>query len=336
MSTEEIISFSDIDELIFKGTGKVEVSADGTIKNAFSCEKERSALVVNCGEDDGSGVVISNFGSVTNFASGGSFVGQRNIVVGSGGGRGFSMSNGVVSWGDETSVKKRSFGLEVKIPISKQIEINGARYNVQDIVNGSFGNQSKVEEEKKKKIKIYRIESGCITQIYSNGNSTVFVRRFPFLTKSDLRVMTSGDSKVYFEKDFAVANFRGGAVGDSSIGDTNGISVRTAKLNARGDSFITGINCLGELVAQASGDAKIVARVADRNLSEEKVGGDATCSITRLGEDGILKTTLCLSLLDEGSPKPKTDVDGSSQNTANKRKHDSLDDDAKKKIKSEQ
>jgi hypothetical protein len=330
-TTPTQLVFTDVKKLVFKGTGKISIDKDGKISGAEEHEFSDGKLVlVPEGGGGSASTTVTNGSSI--IRSGGSIsnVDQGNVVLGSvfAGGSTFvgdgvsstggstEISNGRVKFGDGTRVKQKKWGLEVTIGQSKQIEINGKRYAVADLRDGTAATPVTVTRPPTIEMSI---GTGNIKRITVGGGCKVEIDRFPALSRDSLDVAASGNATLTFARNFAVKTLNVDASGNVSVSAVETLSVRDSKLSASGNAKISEVCCAGHCDASSSGNAVIDAYVVDKNEAETDHSGNSRCRVIRMSPFMVDMVLFSLQKLDADGEE-KTAVDDDVRGSPKKRK----------------
>lgn len=286
---EEFIDVpADVKYLKFRGTDHVTIDASGTVRGAGAGERDHNMFVFTSGDGSSSGdgnVIVSN-GSIS--IGGGSFVSS-----------GMTMCDNKITWGSSESVKRTSYGLEIRLPESKQIDINGKRLRVSDIMRGNTTTPTDVKPEK---VRVFRIapRNVKVSRIVVESNVKLQAHRFAALSAASLDVVTNGNSKLTLAGSFAVQRLRASTNGNSTLCGADEIFAQEATLDSNGNSTLKDVNALGRLSANSNGNSSLHAAVADKNLADSDRSGNSKCSVSRMDDASILAATLALSALSGG------------------------------------
>lgn len=263
--------------LKFRGTGRATIGADGCVRGASSGRHYRGVFVFECGEPDS--------------ADGAVAVSDGSIVA-----SGMTITGNTITWGSE-SVKRTAYGLEIRIPESKQLQINGLRLRVSDI---GRADRTQVVAATAEKTRVFRLVGGCVSRVTVDGDVHLHLARFPALSAESLDLSTSGNSSATLFGDLAVQRLRITANGHSTVGGAVAmIRAEEATLDTYGNSVVKDVCVLSWLSAYAHHHSTLCAAVADKNLAHDEQSGNATCRISRLDDASIRETAARLASLSE-------------------------------------
>lgn len=270
------------------------------LHGAASGKQEGTSFVFQSKQSSGS-LVLTNS----------SFVARRNVTVGGIGsvvGRssinfdGTSITDNVIDFGSSKTVEKTDFGLKVLLPASEQIEINGHRFRVQDLVQSNAARVATPVAEREK-VKIYRVSLARITDVYVYEYAKLTLSRFPQLAVDKVDFRTMEYSELCLDGDFAVRNLKATTVGYSKIKPREGSSIFAEETTLETSSYskLLGVNVTGKTAANSSGYSSLEVHVGDKSKADGDQSGFSKCRVLLMKDE--MRSQAATALAKLNAPK---------------------------------
>lgn len=302
------------------------------VRGASSGKQQGSNFIFESA-DGGAGLIVSGGSTITtsgNLTIGGigRVFGTGSIVCG-----GVSVVNNVVTFGSSETVEKTSYGLKISLPDTKQLEINGKRFDVRSLSSSGVSQVAETPAEREK-ITVYRVSQGLIDKVVLSNYAKLDLSRFPALAIEALEFDTSEYSELRVNGHFAVRNLRATASGYSKLkgeGGNGKIFAAKATLNTNSFAKLCDVYVTGLTSANSSGHSSLEVFVVDKDKADNDQTGFSKCRVSLMGKESILQATLALTNLDAGSAAAatttKTEVKNESDETKKRKRPIDIEDD---------